>query len=201
MEISAVFLYNMDMYFREVAMMDYNELVIETKRLKLVPITLEYIDQIFIYFDQLVTRYMYPAPPKEYEDSIPFINSSIKNMREGTDYVYVILKKENDEFIGCGGMHRLDQEYPEFGIWTKTSAHGNHYGFEAVEATYHYFIGQYKGFLYPVDKDNIPSKLIPLRLGGTIHRTFPQENQSGVMLDIEEYLVLSKPMSRKKESI
>lgn len=171
--------------------MDYTSLVIETNRLKLVPVSLEYLDQIYIYFDAEVTKYMYPAPAKELSDSFPFILSSNQKMKDGIDFTYVILKKDNLEFLGCGGVHGLNQEYPEFGIWTKMSSHGNHFGFEAVEASFHHFKNQFKGFIYPVDKANIPSKRIALKLGGKLHKEYTHENQSGVILNIEEYLIPS----------
>lgn len=172
--------------------MNLANVIIESQRLKLVPVSMKYRDQIFHYFNDEVTKYMYPAPAKEISETEAFIDSASKKLLDGIDYTFVILLKDTETFIGCGGIHHLEQESPEFGIWTKISSHGNHYGFEAIKASFDYFKDQYKSFIYPADKDNIASIKIAKGLGGVLNRTYDEVNQSGTLLHIEEYLIQSK---------
>ncbi|MDD3123003.1 MAG: GNAT family N-acetyltransferase [Candidatus Izemoplasmatales bacterium] len=172
--------------------MNYLTLSIESNRLLLVPVSTQHANEIFFNFDPNVTKYMYPSSAKDISETIAFINSSRKKMEEGIEFVYAILLKPNFDFIGCGGVHHFDQLIPEFGIWTKSSSHGNHFGREAVLLTYEHFKSKYKAFKYPVDKDNIPSKKIALSLGGIISKTYVEESMSHRILHIEEYVIYSK---------
>jgi hypothetical protein len=49
---------------------------IETQRLVLIPITLEYTQDIFIEFDEEITKYMFPIPAKEISETENRINDS-----------------------------------------------------------------------------------------------------------------------------
>jgi RimJ/RimL family protein N-acetyltransferase len=171
--------------------MNYLTLTIESSRILLVPVSGEYANDIFVNFDQNVTKYMYPSSAKEITETMAFITNSRRKMEEGIEYVYAILLKPSFEFIGCGGVHHFDQTIPEFGIWTKSSSHGNHFGREAVLLTYEHFKNQYKAFKYPVDRDNIPSKKIALSLGGILDKTYDEESMNHLMLHIEEYVINS----------
>jgi len=169
--------------------MDLCNLRIESENIKLVPMDEIYAEEIFVEFNEEVCKYMYPAPSKVIDETFAFIGSSRNKLVEGEDYTFVILKKEDESFIGCGGVHHLKNQHPEFGIWTKLSSHGNHFGFEAIKAAYEYFKPFYDGFVYPVDKDNIASKKIPLKLGGVLNKRIDQLSGQGKILKIEEYLV------------
>lgn len=169
--------------------MEVEYLIIESEHIKLVPLEKRFAEEIFTEFNEDVCKYMYPAPALTIDETYEFINSTLPKIKEGKDYTFVILKKDTDEFIGCGGVHHLQEDIPEFGIWTKVSSHGNHYGYEAIKAAYDYFKPYYKAFLYPVDMDNTPSKKIPLKLDGKLNKRIDQLNQQGRLLKIEEYLV------------
>ncbi|MEI8253370.1 MAG: hypothetical protein WCG25_06605 [bacterium] len=51
---------------------------IETERLLLVPIALEYSKDIFKEFDEEITKYMFPIPAEEIAETMEFINHSIE---------------------------------------------------------------------------------------------------------------------------
>lgn len=83
--------------------------------------------------------------------------------------MYAITLKETAEFLGIAGLHNLNNDMPELGIWTKISSHGNHYGREAIGGLIEYAKEQgYTKLIYPVDKKNIASKKIPLFYGGEL---------------------------------
>jgi ribosomal-protein-alanine N-acetyltransferase len=107
---------------------------IESPRLLLVPITEDYAEEIFKYFDDEITLYMVPKPAEKIEETYQFIHSSIEGLNNGSNLQLVILIKSTNEFIGCAGLHRINTKTPELGIWTKKDSHGNAYGLEAITA-------------------------------------------------------------------
>ncbi len=112
--------------------MNYNDLVLETRKLKIVPIDLDFKWVIFNNFTEEITKYMYPQPTGKIEDTIKFISSSMVGLENGTNLQMVIISKRRDEFLGCVGLHNLLSKKPEIGIWIKKEAHGCGYGLEAV---------------------------------------------------------------------
>ena len=107
---------------------------IQSERLLLVPISMQYREEIFSEFTHEITTYMYPAPATEISQTEEFIATAIKDLREGSHFQLVILAKDSQEFFGCAGLHHLDCNTPEMGIWVKKSAHGKGYGKEAMIA-------------------------------------------------------------------
>ncbi|WKZ56660.1 MAG: GNAT family N-acetyltransferase [Bdellovibrionota bacterium] len=144
---------------------------IETERLQLLPITEHYSQEIFREFSPEITRYMFPAPPTRIEDTLQFIQDSIVGMAANRDLQLVIRRNSNQEFLGCCGLHESESAgVGELGIWVKKSAHGHGFGMEAIRGLnswaqnnlrYHYLV-------YPVDRDNIPSRRIAEALGGQV---------------------------------
>ncbi len=164
---------------------------IVTPRLLLQPISKIYEEDIFREFNEEITRYMYPSPPKDISETRSFIEDSIARMKQGTDLQLVILDKDSKEFLGCTGIHKINRSCPEFGIWLKKSAHGNKYGLETITTLKEWAEKNLddKQLIYPVDKANIASKRIPQQLGGTIFREFEQKNLSGETLHIVEFKI------------
>ena len=135
---------------------------IETKRLVLKPVSLEYKDMIFSEFTDDTTKFMFPSTPKQIEETEKFIQESRDKMKKRTDLSVSIFNKETNEFLGGGGIHNLNTKTPELGIWIKKSAHGNKYGREAVAGLKDWADKNldYEYLLYPVVKENIASKKI-----------------------------------------
>lgn len=173
--------------------MDLNKVHIKTPRLLLVPITNQYLDIIFKEFNEQITVFMYPKPAKQKEETQAFIELSIESMEKGKNLQLVILKKSDQEFLGCAGLHEVKSETPELGIWIKQSAQGNRYGLEAIQALKQWVDEtlHHKYLLYPVDQDNLLSRKIPEALGGKIGRSYSQESQSGKTLNVLEYRIYS----------
>jgi [ribosomal protein S5]-alanine N-acetyltransferase len=103
----------------------------------------------------------------------------------------VILKKENNEFLGCVGAHHIDTKTPEFGIWIKKSTHGNGYGKDSVYALKKWadINIDYEYLLYPVEAENYPSRRIPESLDGKIFREYDKINMSGKNQHLLEYRI------------
>lgn len=165
---------------------------IETIRLFLVPVTQKYTSDIFENFTMEVTTYMYPCPAKEISETEKIVECWVKQRDEKSDYVYAITLKETSEFLGLVGLHHMDSNTPELGVWTKINSHGNHYGREAIGGLIAFARNQgYSKLIYPVDKRNVASKKIPIYYSGKIIEngkivTTPDERT----LDVEVYEVV-----------
>ena len=142
---------------------------IETERLVLAPVSEADVQDIYQHFNQQIITYMEPSAAESKEQIRGVVRQFIEQRKQHTDLVYVITLKEEREFIGIVGLHHLKDPVPELGVWIKASAHGNHYGREAVGGML-----KYAGTLgiqrlqYPVDRRNTPSRKIPLFYGGRL---------------------------------
>ncbi|MGL5083363.1 MAG: GNAT family N-acetyltransferase [Microcoleaceae cyanobacterium] len=174
---------------------------IETVRLVLKPITLDYAAGIFREFTPEITRFLRSKPCETLEQTKNLIRNFIQQREIGTDLHLVILKKDdlkkeslqkdNLEFIGMTGCHQLETQVFGLGIWLKKSAHGQGFGREAIHGL-KTWIDQnldYLYLVYPVDQHNIPSRKIPESLGGKIFKNYRELNQTGYILNLLEYRI------------
>ncbi len=148
-------------------------------------------DDIFEEFTADITTYMFPKPAKKIEETIKFIKTSMAGNKKGNNLQIVVLDKKNKEFLGCGGLHKINTKTPELGIWIKKSAHGHGFGKETMIALKEWAdenIG-YQYILYPVVEKNHASRRIPEFLGGKIAREYDQTNMSGRKLHLLEYRI------------
>lgn len=166
---------------------------IATDNLILKPITMEYKEDIFREFTHAVTVYTYPKPPEKLEDTVRFIEKTMKANQEGKNLQLVVLNKKTKEFLGCAELHNIDTKTPELGIWIKKSAQGNSYGKEAITALKSWADKNldYDHISYPVAEKNYPSRRIPESLGGQIFQEYDEINMSGVKHHILEYRIYS----------
>jgi RimJ/RimL family protein N-acetyltransferase len=164
---------------------------IETERLLLKLISLDYKEDIFKEFSPEITVYMSPRPAESIQETINFINTSTKEILEGKNLQVVILNKETNEFLGCGGLHNLDTKTPELGIWIKKSAHGHGYGVEAMNAVKNWADKNidYEYIIYPVVDKNISSRKIPESMGGKIEREYEETTGLGQKVNMLEYRI------------
>lgn len=171
---------------------NYVDKNIQTERLSLKPIDESVAQQIFEHFTDEVTTYMCPSAAKKLDETLAFIHAMQDNRAAKKDFVYSIHNKKTDDFIGCVGLHQLDTDVPELGIWTKISAHGNGYGREAVGGLIDLAkLLNYKKLKYPVDCRNIPSKKIPIFYGGKlVDKNVTVNTPDGRVLDEEIYHII-----------
>ena len=171
--------------------MGYTKINLTTKRLSLVQFDIKYAQEMFTGFDTEITRYMYGKPNESIQDVLNFINLSQKNMKNGKELVLVYTLTKTGEFLGAAGLHNINSRTPEFGIWLKKSAHGHGYGREAATALHDWAVInlKYDYLKYPVDKNNRPSKKIPVSLDGVAEDEYKKTNASGYLLDLVEYSI------------
>lgn len=165
--------------------------IIESDRLKLIPVSEEFAQDIFKEFTDEVTTYMFPKTPQKIAETLEFVRLAREKMAKGAALNMSIFNKDSGEFLGGVGAHKLDTKTPILGIWIKKDAHGNKYGREAVTAIKNWVDQnvKYKYIVYPADKRNIPSRKIAESLGGVIEDEYKKPNQAGKILDEVEYRI------------
>lgn len=149
-----------------------NILQIETERLLLVPITMQYAEDIFREFTPEITRYMTPKSAEDISETQQFIHNAIAKMEEWKVYQAAILDKYTQEFLWCVGLNMKDMVHPELGIRIKKSAHGKKIWREAVAGVEDRAQQNmdFEYLFYPVDKDNIGSRKIAESLWGVVQK-------------------------------
>ena len=161
--------------------MDLRSARIKTERLCLVPISLEYQQDIFQSFTDRVAQYTWPQPTGNIADTAMFISGSLDSMGRGEELQFVVVSKNGGDFIGCAGLHHLSTR-PEPGLWLRESAWNNGFGFEIVSALKQWADEhiEYEYLYYPVHKENVPSRRIPEKLGGILEEEeFISQNARG----------------------
>jgi len=163
---------------------------VETNRLVLVPVSEKYKQEMFDNLTSEITRYMLVATPTDISETEDFIKGAMQKNQAGTDYYATFLSKEG-EFIGNGGLHKIDTKTPEFGVWVKKSAHGKGLGREAMLALKEWADDNldYEYLIYPVDERNIASRKIPEAMGGVIGDKRTHKNASGDDLHTVQYRI------------
>ncbi len=171
--------------------MNLSETIITTERLILKSINQSFIKDIFDNFTTEITTFMYPQPSGNIEDTKEFVRISMIGLSEGTNLELVILDKATNEFLGCCGLHKLNESEPELGIWLKKAAHNNGFGLEAISGIIEWARSQIKFtyLKYPVDRNNYPSRRIPEHFSGKLVKEYYHTNMIGKELDIVEYWV------------
>ncbi|MDX9691201.1 MAG: GNAT family N-acetyltransferase, partial [Acholeplasmataceae bacterium] len=155
-----------------------------TKHLKLRPIQLSDVDDIFNEFTDEITKFMYVKAPKEKIETIHFIEQSIKNYENHNEIVFTVCDQKTSEFLGLIGAHEIDTKTPELGLWLKKAAQGHHYGLEGLQEVIKYLkeLNRYDYFVYRCDRRNIASRRIAFALSGIPQKTFNEMNQNNVEL-------------------
>ncbi len=127
------------------------------------------------------------------EETEEFIKKSLKGLGDGSDLQLVVLDKATNVFLGCAGLHDLDNDNPEMGIWIKKSAHGNKYGREAMTAIKKWADKniRYKYIRYPVAVQNIASRKIPESLGGKVEKEYDKKMLTGRTYHMVEYWIIN----------
>lgn len=172
-------------------MEDLTRFCLDSNRLRLRSISLDYTPEIFAEFTTEITEFMFPQPAETVRETEWFIKSAMQQSRRGTDLTVVLLKQTSLEFLGVCGIHRIHTDTPEIGIWLKKSAHGHGYGREAIHCLKDWLDQylDYKYLVYTVDQHNIPSRKIPESLGGKSVRDYEKLSLSGKMLHLMEYRI------------
>lgn len=137
--------------------MDKN-IEIRTRRLIIRPFSQDYLEEYYRQFTPEITRYQYPESFPDLRAADRLVSGFVKEMEKGNMLELVILTPDG-EFIGSLEVFGIRKETPEVGLWLKSSAHGNGYGYEALQAVLSHLdrTGGYRYYQCEVDVRNRPS--------------------------------------------
>ena len=173
----------------EMKLIDRN-IEIVARRIVLRPVSMEYRENICREFTPGITKYMPFTPDGDITLTEDFIRLSMQELQDETNLqLCILLKKNENEFLGCCGLHHINKRAIEIGLWLKKSVHGRGYGTETVEALIGWGNEQFDFdyLFYPVDKENIASRKIPEKLGFTAAKSYLKRKSATENLDIIEY--------------
>ncbi|HRD71299.1 MAG TPA: GNAT family N-acetyltransferase [Legionella sp.] len=170
-------------------MPNYLLLTLKSERLLLLPVSLKYSEDLCKEFTAEITEHMWPSAPKTQEEINQHISEKQIKMQAGTEIAFVIVNNADQSFLGYASLHQANTRTPELGIWLKKSAHGFHYGFEAMNLLKTWAENNlvYDYIKYPVVRHNIPSRKIAERMNGVIEDEYIKASESGKLLDEVEY--------------
>lgn len=162
-------------------------------RVILKPISVDDAPEIFKYFNERITKFMYPKSPDRVEDTIDYLEKAVQKNKRGENYEVAIFYKcsEGLDFAGGGGIHDINTKTPEFGIWIRQDYHGLGLGYETIHALKDWADKylDYDYIKYPVDRENKPSRGIPESLDGVIEDEYKMTAESGKELNVVEYRI------------
>ncbi len=160
----------------ENTMILHADMEILTERLKLVPVNENYKFDIWNESTPEVTEFLPFDRASTVEGTQGFIDFAKQQLIAGKEMAMMILSQNNDEFIGCCGLHAIDSESACLGIWLKSAAHGLGYGTEAVRGLVSFAKDQMglSYVSYNVEKENPESIHISEKLGFTFYREFKE---------------------------
>jgi RimJ/RimL family protein N-acetyltransferase len=147
--------------------------------------------EIFAAVSPTITRFMAWDPSPSLAAFAEVWRQWLPRMTAGTDLSLVIRLTSTDEFLGVAGIHRIGSVEPEVGIWLKETAHGLGYGREAIGAIVKWapaHIGA-AALIYPVAKQNLPSRRLAESLHGSIVGERNLRKSSGVVLEEVVYRI------------
>ena len=154
---------------------------IETNRLFLCLISLDFCEDIFREFTEEVALFLFNKPTGKISDTKKFIIKSRKETLMGNNLQLIAVDKENGQFLGCLGIHKIKEGKPEMGLWFKKSSWRNGYGKEAMLALKKWAKDNItcEFLFYPAFLDNLPSRKIAEFLGGKIKEKKINKNIRG----------------------
>jgi len=165
-----------------------SNLSIQTNRLILKPVHEGYIDDINSGFTPKVTEFMPFNPNGDKNEIIHFVENSKKGLIKKTDIVFVIMDY-NEQFMGCCGIHNINPVSIEVGLWLKEEFQSKGYGSEIVSGLIAFIENNFnfEYILYPVDRENVRSRRIPEKLGFMVFKTYAEQKNELINLNIIEY--------------
>lgn len=171
--------------------MDLTNTVIITSRLKIIPTSEKYANDISRECTPEVARFLSFNPSGKIEDTIKYIQLSEQKIKSGEEMPVVILNKLSGEFIGCSGVHEIKTMKPELGLWIKKSNQRKGYGKETISALIEWvrINLEFEYISYPVAKENIPSRKLIESLGGIVKTERIFTSPTGKMLDEVVYRI------------
>lgn len=99
--------------------MQTNQIMIQSERLVLKPFTANDANESYAHMTPTLTRYMAWESPQDHIEFEVIWREWLITIADGSDWIFVVRNKINQEFLGLVGLHDMHQSTPELGIWIR----------------------------------------------------------------------------------
>lgn len=124
-------------------------------------------EEVFDAITPNLAMFMSWEPPKDLYDFEKVWRAWADHLKKGSEIVFVVRNRKNNEFLGLVGLHRILID-PRIGVWIKEKRHSQGYGIAAVQALMEWASLELgiDEFTYLVADKNLASQKIAIALGG-----------------------------------
>lgn len=168
-----------------------SEFEIKTKRLRMIPASITEANYYFEEFTAEIAKYQYPEPFTNIEATRKFIGDFTWAKEEGLHLVCSIFNEQN-VFVGSVEIYRLNDSWPELGIWICKDYWRQGYAYEALLGVMNFFKSsvEIKGFIYESDRRNPSSIHLVQKLQGVEIGYQEVASDSGSILELKKYAII-----------
>ncbi|MGG5577796.1 GNAT family N-acetyltransferase [Myroides sp. C15-4] len=164
-------------------------LTFSSDRLKFIIVNDHYVDDIFRELTPTVAKFLPFIPTQKKEDTFGFVAYSLGQLEKQQDITLLATDRLTGEFIGCCGIHDINEESISLGIWLKESASGKGYGTEIIKALEQFVFDHMSVdyLIYNVEQDNKGSINIAEKLGYVYNTSFVRNISEEKILHMLQY--------------
>jgi RimJ/RimL family protein N-acetyltransferase len=170
---------------------DLSDTCFSSRRLTLRAFTATDAGDAFVEANDRIARYMSWNPPESQDAFKAIWQTTLADMKSGSQLSLTLRLTGTAEFIGSAGLHPAEGDLLETGLWIKESAQRRGYGREAVATVIGWASRRFRpgGFLYPVVEENLASCRLAEALGGTVIGTRQRQKAGDVMRTLLLYRI------------
>lgn len=165
----------------------------ETKNLKVIKATFDYINDYYKEFTDEICEYQYPDAFTSLEDAKDLLGDFIEEMNQGNMLELMILD-QNEKFVGSMEAFGLKEDEIEVGLWLKKDAHGHGYGYEALCGLVNFLNKNYPRayYVYEADERNHASNHLVNKFNIEKGDTNDITTESGKKLRLTVFRILNE---------
>lgn len=150
-------------------------ILFETRRLKVIKASFDYVEDYYREFTNEICRYQYPDAFSSLEDAKELLGYFIEEMNQGKMLELMLLDKD-EKFVGSMEAFGLKEDDIEVGLWIRKDSHGAGYGYEALCGLIDFLNRHYPRpfYIYEADERNTAS----------VHLVNKLKNEKGDVNDV-----------------
>ncbi len=150
-------------------------ILFETRRLKVIKASFDYVEDYYREFTNEICRYQYPDAFSSLEDAKELLGYFKKEMNQGKMLELMLLDKD-EKFVGSMEAFGLKEDDIEVGLWIRKDSHGAGYGYEALCGLIDFLNRHYPRpfYIYEADERNTAS----------VHLVNKLKNEKGDVNDV-----------------
>lgn len=168
------------------------KIMIKKERFSLIELDDHYLYDYFIEFNDSITQYQYLDPFDNEQSVKDYFDMS--RYEQSLNYCLHYLIVDDKEFIGSLIVHNLQDDYPEIGIWIKSSRQKEGIGKEVINSLFDYLFNFYHKteFVFSIDIRNTGSLSLLKYFDYQFAYHDQLINETGKILEADVFLVKKK---------